>query len=63
MNAASPRNIDQKKISSGTQGKETIEIPVKILLMSTCMNKSMVSQQILATVMTCIVVDKNTDHA
>ena len=51
VNAASPRNIDQKKISSGTQGKETIEIPVKILLMSTCMNKSMVSQQILATVM------------
>ena len=38
-------------------------IPVKILLMSTYMNKSMVSQQILSTVMTCAVVDKNTDHA
>ena len=36
---------------------------MKILLMSTCMNKSMVSQQILSTVMTCIVVDKNTDQA
>ena len=35
----------------------------KILLMSTCMKKSMVSQQILSTVMTSIVVDKNTDHA
>ena len=29
---------------------------------STCMNKSMVSQQILSTVMTCVVVDKNTNH-
>ena len=29
--------------------------------MSTCMNKSMVSQQILFTVMTCVVIDKNTD--
>ena len=36
---------------------------MKILLMSTCMNKSMVSQQILTAVMTCIVVDKNTVHA
>ena len=27
------------------------------------MNKSMVSQQILSTVMTCVIVDKNTDHA
>ena len=31
--------------------------------MSTCMNKSMVSQQILTAVMTCIIVDKNTVHA
>ena len=32
--------------------------------MSTCMNKSMVSQQILTAVMTCLsLVDKNTDHA
>ena len=31
--------------------------------MSTYMNKSMVSQQILTAEMTCIVVDKNTVHA
>ena len=45
--------------------KKPCKIPVKILLMSTCMNKSMVSKQILTTVMTCLslVVDKNTDHA
>ena len=36
---------------------------MKILLMSTRMNKSMVSQQILSTVISCVVVDKNTDHA
>ena len=42
---------------------ETIEIPVKILFMSTCMNKSMVSQQNQTTEMTCIVVDKNTVRA
>ena len=45
------------------RNEETIQVPVKILLMLTCINKSMVLQQILTAVMNCIVVDKNTVHA
>ena len=47
----------------GKNLKIVLNLTVKILLMPTCMNKSMVSQQILTAVMTCIVVDKNTVHA
>ena len=60
---AIPRNTKHATKFGKTLLKVVLNVTKKILLMSTCMNKSIVSQQILSTVMTWVVVDKNTDHA